>query len=180
MPWASRCSPGCWASPASGWRSRRCSTWSSGASSSGAAAPPPRGPEHRCRNSVPENQPSVVTKPFGDEVLMNAIRNALERSRTALGREAEMRVLRDAYATLTSREREVMALVVAGRLNKQVGGELGISEITVKAHRGNVMRKIQAGSLADLVKMAASLRLAAARPRNQTAVRGGKANVGMQ
>ena len=111
---------------------------------------------------------------------MNAIRNALERSRTALGREAEMRVLRDAYATLTSREREVMALVVAGRLNKQVGGELGISEITVKAHRGNVMRKMQAGSLADLVKMAASLRLAAAPPRNQTAVRGGKANVGMQ
>ncbi len=101
-----------------------------------------------------------LTKPFANEVLVGAIRGALERSRVALGREAEMDVLRHAYATLTSREREVMALVVAGRLNKQVGGELGISEITVKAHRGQVMRKMHAGSLADLVKMAGRLRLA--------------------
>jgi FixJ family two-component response regulator len=78
-----------------------------------------------------------LTKPFGHEALLTAIRNALERSRTALIREAEIRVLRDCYASLSSREREVMALVVSGRLNKQVGGELGISEITVKAHRGD-------------------------------------------
>ena len=78
-----------------------------------------------------------------------------------------MRELQDCYASLTPRERAVLALVVSGRLNKQVGGELGISEITVKAHRGNVMRKMKAGSLADLVKMAASLRLAPAAPRKQ-------------
>ena len=103
-----------------------------------------------------------LTKPFGDDVLLSAIGNAIERSRTALGNEAEIRALRDCYASLTRREREVMALVVSGRLNKQVGGELGISEITVKAHRGNVMRKMKAGSLADLVNMAARLRPAPA------------------
>jgi len=108
-----------------------------------------------------------LTKPFGDNVLLTAIRNAINRSRTALSREAEIRALRDSYALLSRREREVMALVVSGRLNKQVGGELGISEITVKAHRGKVMRKMKAGSLADLVKMAARLRLAPAAPRNQ-------------
>ena len=107
-----------------------------------------------------------LTKPFGDNVLLTAIRNAINRSRTALSREAEMRVLRDSYALLSRREREVMALVVSGRLNKQVGGELGISEITVKAHRGKVMRKMKAGSLADLVNMAAQLRLAPATMRN--------------
>src|SRR4029077_11532004 len=112
-----------------------------------------------------------LTKPFGDEALLTAIRNAIERSRTALGHEAEIRVLRECYASLTAREREVMALVVSGRLNKQVGGELGISEITVKAHRGHVMRKMKANSLADLVKMGAQLRLAPATPRNHTSVR---------
>src|SRR6266700_3019033 len=108
-----------------------------------------------------------LPKPFGDEVLLGAIRNAIERSRAAVSREAEMRVLQNSYASLTPREREVMALVVSGRLNKQVGGELGISEITVKAHRGHAMRKMKAGSLADLVNMAARLRLAPAAPRKQ-------------
>ena len=99
-----------------------------------------------------------LTKPFGDNVLLSAIRHALDRSHSALGREAEMQVLRDCYASLTPRERQVMALVVSGLLNKQIGGELGISEITVKAHRGKVMQKMNADSLADLVRMAAKLR----------------------
>jgi len=110
-----------------------------------------------------------LTKPFGDNVLLNAIRDAIERSRTALDREAEIQALRDTYASLSRREREVMTLVVSGLLNKQVGGELGISEITVKAHRGKVMRKMKARSLADLVKMAARLRLAPAPRRDQPA-----------
>ena len=104
-----------------------------------------------------------LTKPFGDDVLLSAIRHAIERSHTALDHEAEIRSLRDCYASLTRREREVMALVVSGRLNKQVGGELDISEITVKAHRGQVMRKMKADSLADLVNMAARLRAPAAK-----------------
>jgi len=103
-----------------------------------------------------------LTKPFNDDVLLTAIRAALERSRVALSLEAEMGVLRDCYASLTQRERQVMALVVSGLLNKQIGGELGISEITVKAHRGKVMQKMKADSLADLVKMAARLRPAPA------------------
>ena len=103
-----------------------------------------------------------LTKPFGDDVLLTAVRNAIERSCSALSREAELRGLREAHASLSRREREVMALVVSGRLNKQVGGELGISEITVKAHRGKVMRKMKADSLADLVKMATRLGLARA------------------
>jgi FixJ family two-component response regulator len=98
-----------------------------------------------------------LTKPFGEDVLLSAIRAALERSRVALSREAKMKVLQDRYASLSGRERQVMALVVAGLLNKQIGGELGISEITVKAHRGKVMQKMQADSLADLVRMAAKL-----------------------
>ena len=103
-----------------------------------------------------------LTKPFGDDVLLKAIRQAIENSQTALGHEAEIRALRDCYASLTRRERQVMGLVVSGLLNKQVGGELGISEITVKAHRGKVMRKMKADSLPDLVNMAAKLRLARA------------------
>jgi RNA polymerase sigma factor (sigma-70 family) len=98
-----------------------------------------------------------LTKPFSDEVLLNAIRQAIERSRTALAHEAEMRTFRDCLASLTPREREIMALVVSGLLNKQIAVELGISEITVKAHRGQVMRKMQVDSLAELVRVAAAL-----------------------
>src|SRR4029077_14756518 len=104
-----------------------------------------------------------LIKPFDDEVLLTAIRNALERSRATLERAEESQALRDRYASLSRREQEVMALVASGLLNKQVGFELGISEITVKAHRGQVMRKMQADSLAGLVKMAAWLGLLCAR-----------------
>jgi len=100
-----------------------------------------------------------LTKPFKDDVLLEAIRQAIERSRAALRQESEVQRLRNCYDSLTGREREVMALVVSGLLNKQVGGELGISEITVKAHRGQVMRKMKAESLPDLVTMAARLGL---------------------
>jgi FixJ family two-component response regulator len=101
-----------------------------------------------------------LTKPFRDDVMLGAIREALERSCVALGRGAEMSALRDCYASLSPRKRQVMALVESGLLNKQVGAELGISEITVKAHRGKVMRKMKADSLPDLVKMAGRLGLA--------------------
>lgn len=98
-----------------------------------------------------------LTKPMRDDVLLSAIGKAIERSRVAICQEAEMRALQDRHASLTPREREVMALVVAGMLNKQIGGELDISEITVKAHRGQVMRKMKANSLAELVKISARL-----------------------
>ena len=99
------------------------------------------------------------TKPFDDDVLLSAIRNAVSRSDIALSQELEVRALRAGYASLSTREREVMDLVVTGMLNKHVGVELGISEITVKAHRGRVMQKMKADSLADLVKMAGALHL---------------------
>ena len=98
-----------------------------------------------------------LVKPFGNDVLLRAIRESLERSRVAIDREGELRDLRNCYVSLTPRERQVIALVVSGLLNKQVGAELGISEITVKAHRGQVMQKMKANSLADLVRMAARL-----------------------
>ena len=98
-----------------------------------------------------------LTKPLGDDVLQAAIAQAIERSRAALADEAELQTLRNCHATLTPREREVMALVVSGLLNKQIALQLGISEITVKAHRGQVMRKMQVDSLADLVRAAAAL-----------------------
>jgi FixJ family two-component response regulator len=102
-----------------------------------------------------------LTKPFRDDVLLDAIRDAIEQSRMALGRASELEALQERYRLLTSREREVMALVVAGLLNKQVAAQLGITEITVKAHRGQAMRKMQADSLADLVTMAVRLRAGA-------------------
>jgi len=104
-----------------------------------------------------------LTKPFREDVLISAIRQALERSRRTLELDAKMKALRESYQSLTPREREVMVLVVSGFLNKQVGGELGISEITVKAHRGQVMRKMKADSLPALVNMVAGLGLLADR-----------------
>ena len=94
-----------------------------------------------------------LTKPFEEAALLSAIRHAIERSQASLRNETEMRALRDKHAALSPREKQVMALVVTGLLNKQIGGELGISEITVKAHRGRVMEKMGARSLAELVNM---------------------------
>jgi FixJ family two-component response regulator len=103
-----------------------------------------------------------LAKPFSDDALLHAVREAIELSRILLDHEMQIRACRDCYASLSRREREVMALVVSGLMNKQVGFELGISEITVKAHRGHAMRKMKAGSLAGLVKMAMKLGISAA------------------
>jgi FixJ family two-component response regulator len=106
-----------------------------------------------------------LTKPFDDQVMLGAIRHAVERSRVALNEESEIRAVQDRYASLSRREREVMMRVVTGLLNKQVAGELGISEVTVKAHRGQVMRKMNVRSLAELINKAGRLGLAGA-PRD--------------
>jgi FixJ family two-component response regulator len=98
-----------------------------------------------------------LTKPFSGETLLSAVRQALERSQAALTQAADWLALRKRHALLSHREREVMSLIVSGMLNKQVGGELGITENTVKAHRSNVMRKMRAGSLPDLVNMVTRL-----------------------
>jgi FixJ family two-component response regulator len=99
-----------------------------------------------------------LTKPFRDQDLLDAIQQALQRDRAALEQEAEVHDLRQRYQALTSREREVMALVVSGKLNKEVASEIGASEATVKIHRGNVMQKMQAGSLIELVRIADKLK----------------------
>ncbi len=104
-----------------------------------------------------------LTKPFDDEVLLSAIRHAIERSAAVLEDQAELTTLRSSFESLTPRERDIMLLVVAGMLNKQIGVQLGISEITVKAHRGKVMQKMKADSLADLVKTAVRLGLTPAK-----------------
>jgi len=117
-----------------------------------------------------------LTKPFSDTVLVSAIKNAIERSEAALRVEAELQTLRRRYETLSSRQREVMSLVVYGLLNKRVGFELGISEITVKAHRGQVMRKMNASSFADLVNIAARLGLAPPATGDQLVRRGPRAH----
>ena len=100
-----------------------------------------------------------LEKPFGHDVLLSVIRQAIERSQAAIRDDAEVRALQEAYATLTRREREIMELVVRGRMNKQVAAELGISVITVKVHRGRMMRKMKAHSLAELVLQASRLRI---------------------
>jgi FixJ family two-component response regulator len=100
-----------------------------------------------------------LTKPFGDDVFLNAIRDALKCSSAAIRRQTEAQALRDCYGSLTRREREVMTRVVCGRLNKQVASELGISEVTVKVHRGNMMEKMHASSFLELVKIAVRLGL---------------------
>ncbi len=117
-----------------------------------------------------------LTKPFGEDVLLSAVRDAIDRSDAALSREEQARGLRDRFSALTPRERQVMELVVSGRSNKRVGRDLGISEITVKAHRGRVMRKMGADSLADLVTMAARLGLPPAPPAHGAAEAGSLAS----
>ena len=118
-----------------------------------------------------------LTKPFDATELLSAVGNAIEHSRTTLVREAGLQALRDRHGSLTPREREVMRLVVRGHLNKQAGGVLGISEITVKAHRGKAMRKMQAGSLTELIDMARALGLTLV-PKVEPAPDGRRAHVG--
>ena len=113
-----------------------------------------------------------LTKPFDDEVLLSAIRHAIKRSAAVLDEQSEMMTLRSNYESLTPREQDVMRCVVAGMLNKQIGMKLGISEITVKAHRGKMMQKMKAESLADLVKTAVRLGLAPAKNPWRTTERG--------
>jgi FixJ family two-component response regulator len=100
-----------------------------------------------------------LTKPFRDQDLLDAIQQALQRDRDALEQEADLHDLRRRYQMLTAREREVMALVVSGKLNKQIASEIGTSEATVKIHRGNVMQKMQAGSIVELVRFADKLKV---------------------
>jgi len=112
--------------------------------------------------AMKEGALEFLTKPFSTDVLLAAVQSAIDRSSARMGREAQLTVLRQRYATLSRREREVLSLVVRGKLNKQVAGELGISEITVKAHRGKATHKMQARTLADLVRIADSLGISAA------------------
>jgi DNA-binding CsgD family transcriptional regulator len=112
-----------------------------------------------CVHVMKAGAADVLTKPVGTAPLLEAVRLALNRSEDTLRREVELNEVRERYASLSRREREVMALVVSGLLNKRVAHELGISEITVKAHRGRAMGKMNAKSLADLVKMAIMLQL---------------------
>ena len=100
-----------------------------------------------------------LTKPFRDQDLLDAIQQALQRDRSERDRQAEIHDLQERYGTLTAREQQVMALVVSGMLNKQIASEIGASEATVKIHRGNVMHKMQAGSVVDLVRMSDKLKL---------------------
>jgi FixJ family two-component response regulator len=111
-----------------------------------------------------------LTKPFSESTLLSVIRGAIDRSKVLIGRDAELRALKARFALLTSREREVLALVVVGKANKEVANELGISEITVKAHRGNMMKKMEAGSLAELVNQAARLRLSRLNRKPESAI----------
>lgn len=108
-----------------------------------------------------------LTKPFAADVLLEAIARAIDRSRAALARDGEMVLLKQKYASLSRREQEVMTLVVSGLLNKQVGGKLGISEITVKAHRARMVRKMGAGSLAHLVTIARQLGISTTHGQSQ-------------
>jgi FixJ family two-component response regulator len=112
---------------------------------------------HKAVQAMKAGAAEFLTKPLNDEALLSAIRQALECSRAALDRQQQMKPMWDRYASLTRREQQVMMLVASGLSNKQVGGELGISEKTVKVHRGQAMQKMKAGSLADLVNMAAML-----------------------
>jgi FixJ family two-component response regulator len=106
-----------------------------------------------------------LTKPFRDQDMLDAVTAAIERDRNSRNQANILADLHAHFATLTAREREIMALVTAGLMNKQIAAEIGIAEITVKIHRGHIMRKMAAKSLADLVKMAQTLDIQRARPQ---------------